>query len=74
MFDLFRIKTFFTGHLLQDKLDSKAKIYWEPFVINNLKGSYEVNARRIFKDLMYDINLKDCFRELVPTGGSIVHL
>ena len=29
----------------------------------------EVNAKRILKDLMYDINLKDCFRELVPTGG-----
>ena len=25
----------------------------------------EVNARRILKDLMYDINLKECFRELM---------
>ena len=29
----------------------------------------EVNARRILQDLMYDINSKDCFRELNPTGG-----
>ena len=37
--------------------------------INRNANANEVNARRILKDLMYDINLKDCFRELVPTGG-----
>ena len=40
MFDLFRIKTFITGHLLQDTLDSKSKIYWATFVINKLQGSF----------------------------------
>ena len=34
--------------------------------INRNANANEVNARRLLKDLMYDINLKDCFRELVP--------
>ena len=33
--------------------------------INRNANANEVNARRILKDLMYNINLKDCFRELV---------
>ena len=37
--------------------------------INRNANANEMNARRILKDLMYDLNLKDCFRELVPTGG-----
>ena len=37
--------------------------------INRNANMNEVNAKRILKDFMYDINLKDCFRELVPTGG-----
>ena len=37
--------------------------------INRNANANEVNARRILKDLKYDINLKDCFREQVPTGG-----
>ena len=39
------------------------------YSINRNANANEVNARRILKDLMYNINLKDCFRELVPTGG-----
>ena len=35
--------------------------------INRNANANEVNTRRILKDLMYDITLKDCFRELVPT-------
>ena len=38
-------------------------------IINRNDNANEVNARRILKELMYDINLKDCFREMVPTGG-----
>ena len=26
-------------------------------------------ARRIVKETMHDLNLKDCYRELIPTGG-----
>ena len=37
--------------------------------INRNANLNEVNVRRILKDLMYDINLKDCFRQLIPTGG-----
>ena len=37
--------------------------------LNRNANADEVNARRILKDLMYDINLKDCFRKLVPIGG-----
>ena len=37
--------------------------------INRNANANEVNARRILKDLMYDIYLKDCFWELVPTRG-----
>ena len=37
--------------------------------INRNTNLNEVNARIILKDLIYDINLKDCFRELIPTGG-----
>ena len=31
--------------------------------LNRNANADEVNARRILKDLMYDINLKDCFRD-----------
>ena len=37
--------------------------------INRNTNLNEVNARIILKDLIFDINLKDCFRELIPTGG-----
>ena len=37
--------------------------------INRMATSYEANARRILKDIMYDINLRDCYRESNPTGG-----
>ena len=37
--------------------------------INRNAHMNEVNSKRILKDLMYDINLEDCFRELVPNGG-----
>ena len=37
--------------------------------LNKNANTNEVNARRILEDLMYDLNLKDCFRELVPNGG-----
>ena len=37
--------------------------------INSNANANEMNARQKLKDLMYDLSLKDCFRELVPTGG-----
>ena len=37
--------------------------------INRNTQLNKVNARIILKDLIYDMNLKDCFRELIPTGG-----
>ena len=37
--------------------------------INRNANANEMNARQKLKDLMYDLSLKDCFRELVPTGG-----
>jgi exonuclease III len=29
----------------------------------------EITARGILKDLMYDTNIRDCYREITPTGG-----
>ena len=30
---------------------------------------YELNARRIINKIMLDASLKDCYREITPTGG-----
>ena len=38
-------------------------------IINRNANLNKVNARRILQDLMYEINLKDYFMEMTPTGG-----
>ena len=30
---------------------------------------HEINVRTIIKDIMFDTNTKDCYREITPTGG-----
>ena len=44
------------------KLDNRASA-------NRNVTAAEITARGILKDLMYDTNTRDCYREITPTGG-----
>ena len=41
--------------------------------VNRNTTPREINCRRILNDIMYDTNTKDCFRQIIPTGGFTWH-